>query len=211
MRRFLSKFFILSICFVPAFDVQARPVSYPGGYTVMFMNDDDANAMHLHYSPSAKYSLGYRFEHQRDEDYELHALQGNILLKRWNNPASQANFYLKSGIGFADGSDDGSLAGFVGIAADWEDRRFFTSYENRIVEAGDVDSFFMQHARAGVAPYVGDYGDLHTWFMVQVHHTPKDEDKVTVTPLVRFFKDVHLLEAGISNQGKVLFNYVIRY
>lgn len=211
MWRFLSGLFIVTTCFVFARDVQARPVSYPGGYTAMFTNDGDANAVHLHYSPSAKYSLGYRFEHQRDEDYELHAMQGNVLLKRWNNPDSQANFYLKSGLGFADGSDGDSLAGFTGIAADWEDRRFFTSYENRVVEAGDVDSFFMQQARVGVAPYIGDYGDLHTWLMVQVHHRPEAEDAVTVMPLVRFFKGVHLAEVGMNNQGKVLFNYVIRY
>jgi hypothetical protein len=47
--------------------------------------------------------------------------------------------------------------------------------------------------------------------MLQVEHTPEAKDNFTVTPLVRFFKDVHLLEAGMNNRGEVLFNYVFRY
>ena len=100
---------------------------------------------------------------------------------------------------------------FTGLAADWEDRRYFVSYENRYTEAGDVDDFYMQSARIGVAPYIGEYGDLHTWLMLQVEHRPEADEAVTVTPIVRLFKDVHLVEAGMNNQGSLLFNYVIRY
>ena len=94
---------------------------------------------------------------------------------------------------------------------DWENRRFFTSYENRYTKAGDLKDFYMQSARVGIAPYIGDYGDLHTWAMLEVDHSPQGEDHFTVTPMVRFFKDVHLVEAGVSNRGDVLFNWVIRY
>lgn len=69
----------------------------------------------------------------------------------------------------------------------------------------------MQSARVGVAPYVGDYGDLHTWLMLEVEHNPEADDKFTLTPLVRLFKDVHLVEAGMGDDGSVLFNWVIRY
>ena len=69
----------------------------------------------------------------------------------------------------------------------------------------------MQSARVGIAPYIGDYGDLHTWLMLQVDHVPESDEQITVTPLVRLFKDVHLLEAGMSNQGDVLFNYILRF
>ena len=192
-------------------EVQARPVSYPGGVTAMFMNNGDVNSLHLHYSPTAKYSLGYKFEHWRDGDYNINAVQMNNLLKRWNKPDSQANLYLKSGVSVAhkDGDDDPAV--YTGLAADWEDRRFFVSYENRYTEAGDIDDFYMQSARVGVAPYIGEYGDIHTWLMLQVDHKPEAEDKVTVTPLVRLFKGVHLFEAGMNDNGAVLLNYVIRY
>jgi len=195
---------------------QARPVSYPGGWTVMLTNDAHANAAHIHYSPTARYSIGVRNEYQRGGDYYMSSVQMNNLIKRWNSTDSQANLYLKSGIGaaYSDAGDfDGEVnaAGFTGIALDWEDRRYFTSYENRVIEAGDIGGEFSQSARVGIAPYIGDYGDLHTWFMVQVDHAPESDEPVTVTPLLRFFKDVHLMEAGVSNQGDVLFNYIVRF
>ena len=142
--------------------------------------------------------------------------QMNNLLKRWNQKNSQANIYLKSGVGAAtafSGKNDGETkpAGFVGFAADWENRRFFTSYENRYFEGGEIDSFYKQSARVGVAPYEGDYGDLHTWLMLQVDHKPQDDEEFTVTPLVRLFKGVNLWEAGVSDNGDILFNWVVRY
>lgn len=196
--------------------VSARPVSYPGGWTSMLMNNGDMNSLHVHYSPTAKYSIGVRSTYHRDDDFWHNTLQVNNLLKRWNKPDSQANLYLKSGLGaaYSDAGDfDGEIAPavFTGLATDWEDRRLFVSYENRYMEAGDIHDGFHQSARVGVAPYIGDYGDLHTWLMLEVEHAPESDDNFTVTPLVRFFKDVHLLEAGMNNRGEVLFNYVIRY
>ena len=218
MRYLYSSIFVWALLgmglFIPHAD--ARPVSYPDGWTLMLMNNGDKNTAHLHYSPTAKTSLGYKFEYWRDREFTINAFQMNNLLKRWNKKESQANLYLKSGLGAAysdlgdfDGETD--LAGFTGIAADWEKRRFFTSYHNRYTEAGDIDDFFIQSARVGIAPYVGDYGDLHTWLMLEVEHTPESEDNFTVTPLVRLFKDVHLLEAGMNNRGDLLFNYTFRY
>lgn len=207
---------LLGVGLVISSIVQARPVSYPGGWTGMMMNDGDKNSVHIHYSPTAKRSLGYRFEYWRDKKVTLNTVQMNNLLKRWNNKDSQANLYLKSGVGIAYSDIDGldrttSAAGFVGLAADWEDRRFFISYENRYTEAGEMGDFFQQSARIGVAPYVGNYGDLHTWLMLQVEHMPESDDDFTVTPLVRLFKDVHLFEAGVSHRGEAILNYVFRY
>lgn len=200
--------------FIPS--AHARPVSYPGGWTLITENNGDLNSGLIHYTPTTNTSIGYKFEYWRDKDITINAIQMNNLLKRWNNPDSQANLYLKSGLGIAHsnaGEFDGdtSAAGFTGIAADWENRRFFVSYENRYTEAGRMDDFYMQSARVGITPYVGDYGDLHTWVMLQVEHNPEAQDNVTVTPLVRLFKDVHLLEAGMNNRGEVLFNYIYRY
>jgi hypothetical protein len=180
------------------------------------MNDGDKNSVHVHYSLTAKTSIGYKFEYWPDKELNLHALQINKLLKRWNKTESQANLYIKSGIGVAY-SDLGifdsksGASGFTGIAVDWEDRRRFISYENRFTEINGIDDFFQQSARVGWAPYQGDYGDLHTWLMLQLEHMPENADKHTVTPLVRFFKDVHLLEFGVNNHNKVLINYIFRY
>lgn len=211
--------FILTTLFSYGFilsPVSARPISYPGGWTTMLVNDGDKNTAHIHYSPTVKTSIGYKFEYWRDDEFVINAAQMNNLLKRWNKKESQANIYLKSGLGvassvqgnFEDGTD---AAAFTGLSADWENRRLFVSYENRYTEAGDIHDGFHQSARIGVTPYIGDYGDLHTWLMLEVGHDPEDENNFTVTPLVRFFKGVNLIEAGVSNQGTVLFNWVVRY
>lgn len=212
----LRRYSFLGIVLMIPFFVQARPVSYPGGWTVMQMNDGEKNIAHIHYSPTAKTSVGYKFEYWRDRDMTVNAVQVNHLLRRWNRPDSQANLYLKSGIGVAN--SDGlaadsktSLAGFMGIATDWEDRRHFVSYANRYTWVDEVDAFFQQSFRLGWAPYEGDYGDLHTWLMLQVEHSPESDNQLTLTPLVRLFKDVHLLEAGMSNRRELVFNYIFRY
>lgn len=198
-------FVIASIC------SEARPVSYPTGTTVMFMNDGDVNSVHMHYSPTARYSVGYRGFYSRLGSYHFNGLQFNYLAKRKNMPAAQANFYVKSGLGVATQDSQNSLAAFVGVAMDWENRRYFTSYENRYVQADVMSSSFSQEARVGFAPYIGDYGDLHTWLMIQLDHNPNTQDEFRVTPLVRFFKGEYLTEIGMSDSGEVLFNFVARF
>lgn len=186
--------------------VQARPVSYPGGWTVMSLTDSDKNTFHGHYSPTARLSVGYKHEYWRDTNTVINAIQINNLIKRWNQPDSQANFYSKSGFGVSDGKP----AAFTGIATDWETRRYFASYENRYTEA-DSARFYMQSGRIGIAPYVGNYGDWHTWFMLQVDHMPATTTTLTLTPLVRVFKSVYLLELGIRNGQDILVSAIFRY
>lgn len=207
---------IALIVIVPFNPAEARPVSYPGGMTAITTNNGDKNSLLLHYSPTAKTAIGYKMEYWRKGEYTINAVQANHLVQRWNKPGSQANLYVKGGAGiasdkFQDFSGNIDPAGFIGLATDWEDRRFFVSYENRYTDAGDYGDGFRQAARIGFAPYEGDYGDLHTWLIVEVEHAPEETDEVTVTPLVRFFKDVHLMEAGMRDDGSVLFNWIYRY
>jgi len=190
---------------------EARPVSYPGGWTAMQMNDGDTHSLHLHYTPTIRYSVGYKGEHWREGEWWFHGAQLNMLLKRWNMPKAQANAYFKTALGLGQKGDDTDAAGFVGFAADWETRRYFTSYENRYTEPGVADGFAMHRARLGVAPYIGDYGDVHTWLMVQVDYNPSREEEVVVTPMVRLFKDVYMAELGLSHRGDVMFNWVVRF
>ena len=212
----MGRLIILLFCLF-SLTANARPVSYPGGWTMMQMNNANMNALHIHYSPTAKYSLGYKGEYWKEQKWQFHGLQYNYLINRFNKKASQANIYFKSGVGVvhsdeAPFSNKNEEAGFAAIAMDWEDRRFFTSYEGRYTYAGDIGKLFVQTARVGVAPYIGDYGDTHTWLMLQTMHNPTVEgEEINITPLVRIFKDVYLFEAGISFDGDILFNSIIRF
>jgi len=199
------------ICLISS-GVFARPVSYPDGWTLMQMNDAENNSLHVHYSPTRHYSIGYKAEYHRDADWQFHGGQLNYLVQRWNAPSEQANLYFKSGAGLAiDHTGDGSAAAFAGIAADWETRRYFTSYENRYTYAEAIEKHFSQKARIGIAPYIGDYGDYHTWLMLQLDHHPTHHHEITLTPLVRLFKGDIMAEAGMSNRGTLLLNSIVRF
>ena len=189
----------------------ARPVSYPTGWTVMVMNDKDANSTHVHYSPTAKYSVGLRHEYMRDAGAHVGSVQLNNLLKRWNKKGEQANIYLKSGVGVARDDGDYSPAAFTGLATDWETRRYFTYYENRLFWTDDSEKFIKHKARVGIAPYIGDYGDLHTWLMIQADYDAGEDDSFSVTPLVRFFKGSTLVEAGYNLDNGVQANFIQRF
>ena len=54
----------------------------------------------------------------------------------------------------------------------------------------------------GIAPYIGEYGDIHTWFMIKIDHTPEFDRNLVFTPHIRFFKNVHLVEVGADTKGK---------
>lgn len=190
----------------------ARPVSYPGGWTVMQTNELGSHYLHIHYSPSAKYSIGYRREIMSQSDINFHSIQYNRLVKRWNKPQEQANFYWKSGAGVftSDQNNSSQVGAFTGFAVDWETRRYFTSYENRYYYLNNQYKEFSQKARLGIAPYIGDYGDIHTWLMLQVDNTPQNPDNFIVTPLIRIFKGPVMIETGYSENDEFLFNFIYR-
>lgn len=192
----------------------------------MQSNNGVSSSVLLHHSSSAKNAWGYRAEWFRQSDQQFHGLQWNHLAKRWNQPKSQANVYVRSSVGINRYSDGPTqAAGFLGVSADWETRRWFTSYENRFFTDESSD-FFAQKARIGLAPYVGDYGDWHTWVMLQFDHRSSQEPmnlssrkpmnassipSEEATLLFRWFKGAYLGEAGFSNRGNALFNFIVRF
>ena len=176
----------------------------------MQMNDHDSNSLHLHYSPTAKDSIGYYGELLREENIKLHTMQYNRLLKRWNMEDAQANAYLKVNLGAAENSNDWDLAARIGFSADYETRRIFFSYENKYTDAGSFDAF-NQTTRIGFAPYEAGYEDLNTWLMLQVNHDPEKRDNIVVTPLVRMFYGEYLWEVGYSDNDQILFNWIARF
>jgi len=192
----------VAACLLIGAAAQARPVSYEGGWTVIEETDRGSTSLLVHYTPNPSWSVGPKVEWARKDDRLFAGAQATYLAHRWFGEDYQANLYAFTGVGAAWGIDDNDAdaqaAGFVGVMADWETRRWFVSYKARAFEAGDVGGGVMQAARLGWAPYEGDFGDLHTWLMVEVDHRPEAEEPVGVTPLLRFFKGPVLFEAGWS-------------
>ena len=108
-------FFILA-----STNIEARPISYSGGSTLMMFSDNMKDSLYYHYSPSYKYSVG--IENLKDknlrDDYSY--LRFTYLINRKNNLHSQRNLYFQSGL-----SNKSSNHFFYGIHGDWETRRWF--------------------------------------------------------------------------------------
>ncbi|HEY1096680.1 MAG TPA: hypothetical protein VGF14_05520 [Alphaproteobacteria bacterium] len=211
----------LSLCIaliLLAGTAQARPLSYPGGTMLMFDNDVMQNNVFAGYTVDPKNAFGYRLMYDRETASTFHGAQWNHLLNRWNNPDSQANLYLQSAVGVIDRQSEApgqeyQPGAMTGILADWEDRRFFVSYENKVRIAEDEQwRNFTQSGRLGIAPYVAEAGSLHTWLMVQFDHRPQLDDTFTTTPLVRLFYDSYLVEAGYNiDEQTPLVNLMIHF
>jgi hypothetical protein len=192
-------------------EAQARPLSYPSGVMVMTENSGDDHALDLIYTLTTQFGAGVHVGYDAKADVHHYALAVNTLVWRGNYPDAQANFYVLSGVGTAHEAARDSGLIYGGIEADWENRRFYTQYQNRYFYAGDVKREFEQKARIGVAPYIGEAGDVHTWLILQANHMPQDEDNFTLTPLVRMFYNTHLVEVGYSDNNELLFNYTHQF
>lgn len=195
----------------------ARSVSYKDGWTFITTNDADSDSAYVHYSPAADYSIGIKGEYFRDRKYVVNTGQLNVLVKRWNMPGWQANAYVKAGAGGAVTADSaknvrGAPALMAAFAADWETRRYYLSYEAQVLYAGDIDFRCTQKGRIGIAPYVAEYGDIHTWLMAEVKYEPtRKTEQFMVTPLVRFFTGTILAEVGADYKGNVMANWTIYF
>ncbi len=210
MKRFLP-LCLFALIAMPESALAVKPITYPGGATVMSMNDGMENTLHVLYTLTPRFSTGIRTTYDRTDDYGVAMVEGNFLLNRWNAPDSQGNLFLTLGAGGAysdkekfDKETTPALA--AGVLADWEDRRYLISYENEYLMAGDIADAFHQSGRIGIAPYVAEYGALHTWVMLQIDHHLEQDDPVTLTPLIRLFQGDYLGEVGVSDTGKLLLN-----
>jgi hypothetical protein len=190
----------------------ARPVSYPGGWTVLQFNDGGSNSLWVHASPDARYSVGYFGQYDRTDEWTQHSIRATRLIKRWNAKASQANIYAYGGLGLVNfkDADNSEGAGHIGLSADWETRSLFVMGEAKAAQLGDKQEVEYL-GRLGFAPYEGDYGDLHLWLMLQGQHKPTAEETFVTTPMARLFWDVNLVEVGWQVETEtVMFNWIIR-
>lgn len=188
---------------VPAIAV-ANPVSFKDGWGIMPTYTPDWHDLQVNYSLTNRYSVGlseyFRLGSEGTTTFGL--LQGNYLIKRWNEMDSQANVYGSLGFGGRyDTSEYDSFAGYGALEADYETRRIYTLISAESLQsAGDVD-YSRVRGRAGVAPYKAPIDELHTWLIVQTEYMTAMDDSWAITPLVRFFLNNYAVEVGASLEG----------
>lgn len=178
-----------------AYGADARPISYSGGYTLMLKSDSITDSALVHYSPTHKYSIG--LEAVNDKFLNKNYLYARLtyLLGRKNTQNSQSNLYLQSGI---SSRELGHY--FYGIQGDWETRRLFAGFNYKKIKT-DAEDLTAQYLQFGVAPYLGDYGDLHTWLMIKTKKNTAADGWDTY-PVLKLFWGSTLVEVGYSKQSK---------
>ena len=110
MRRAILWIAIVSLTMLTCSVVQARPVSYTGGWTFIEVANRASTAGLVHYSPTHNFSVGLRHEWQRADDVKLTAIQPTLLVKRWFGREYQGNLYLTGGLGTAKGASPDNRA-----------------------------------------------------------------------------------------------------
>ena len=195
--------------------VQAKPISYVDGVMVMQENDETGHTISMDYTITPDYAVGWYDKWEENErngkGFSEHGPEFNTLIKRWNLSDGQANIFNSTGVGIADEAGKTRGAAWTSILADYETRRIFSSYEIRGMYADDINSSVWQRARVGVAPYLANYDDVATWFMVQVDDHPSKTDTYVVTPLVRLFYQSTLVEVGYSSNRHLMLNWDLQF
>jgi len=92
------KALIILVFFFHIANLEARPISYSGGYTLMMESNNMQDSVYYHYSPSYKYSLGIQQIKDKYFNSNYSYLRLTYLLNRRNTKNSQRNLYLQSGL-----------------------------------------------------------------------------------------------------------------
>jgi len=185
----MYKFIGLFIALVFASYVESRPISWTGGSTMMYKSNSMMSSYYYHYSPSYKYSVGAEYINDRHYNDQYISIRSTYLLDRKNTKASQRNLYLTASI--STKSDDDL---YYGVHGDWETRRYFTSFsilDKRARQKNYTENEF----QIGIAPYLGEYNQLHTWIMLKSKEDTRN-DKWKTYPFIKLFKGDFLLEVG---------------
>ncbi len=199
-----SIFILLFLCVTAHRATWANPVSFKGGYGVMPAYNDDWSDLQVNYSVTNRYSLGISsfYREGKDSTASFGLGQFNYLLRRWNELDSQANVNLSLGLGGRhDSHDDGALAGYGALEADYETRRVYTQLSAETLQSEGSVQFNRFRGRIGFTPYVAPFDALQTWVVLQVDEMPEMHESSRVTPLLRFFYNNFVLEVGASIEG----------
>lgn len=199
----IIKMIILGLFIV--FNIEARPISYSGGTTLMFKSDNVSNSVYLHYSPTYKYSIGIEKVKNKFYDNNKSYLRLTYLLNRKNTFTSQRNLYFQSGV-----MPNNTENIFYGVHGDWETRKLFIGFGIKDIQSKYGMDYKDEYLQLGFAPYVGDYNDLHTWIMLKTKKNTLT-NKASTYPELKFFKGNALMKFGYGANTNWDLHFMYRF
>lgn len=207
--RFLA---FLTILYATA-AAKAHPVSFKSGFGLMSYNSTKTNELLLTYSLTHRFAVATTY--LSDDESEFLIPRANFLVQRWNNENSQGNVYLSAGSGL-ETYDNRSYSAHLGeLVADWESRKYYTYFEHQYIKRKDranpaiaKRNYSHSKLRLGFAPFLADYSDLNSWFIIQLDRH-LDDKKIKPTQFIRFYIKNVLWEIGADFNGGFAFNFMI--
>ena len=199
-----------------ATSVQAAPMSFKDSVTVMGDFGPNTKELAANYALTARDALGAGLVYMRSDDYgrDRTAVEAiyTRLIKRWNMPDAQANFWFIGGIGSVRGNDfsgDRAVA-TPGFEADYETTRIYVVAQYRMFRAKQL-----QHdtamARVGFSFYEVDYDQLQPWFVLEARRTKGLSDKIEVTPMLRLVQNRFVIELGVNTSRQWRANFLYTF
>lgn len=206
-----NKLMILFLLFLSP-PLMAHPTSFQGAWSLM--NESTTDTRHTMLTYSHRYWLAsaahyVRMENPEEQNtFEMGGVGLNALIKRWNLPKSQGNFYISAAGGreFTQGLSERNVAKLA-IDLDWEDRDYYIALGHRQYFRQDFDDIDVKKLRLGFSPYLGEFDELNTWFIVEAMQM--NQETIEVTPMFRFYYRNVLWEVGSSLRGNWMFNFMV--
>lgn len=194
----------------------AHPVTFEGGYSFMAEMSRPLQSYSVGYSPRWWWSTGAAVE-TVDQERIYSSVHFGVLLKRWNLEHAQGNFYVFGGPGYYTQRVQGHViddGGFtrMGAQLDFETRRHY--FNARYVERRTFDGFDaldnLYDVAVGIAPYVANYSDIHTWIILRYMDGDKMRESM-LSPTVRFFYRNFFWEVAMSTRGEPQLNLMTHF
>jgi hypothetical protein len=209
------KLFVFISLLVAVQYAQAHPVSFEDSVGIMGYHAPKVSHMQVNYSWRHWFATGvHHFSLKtQDEMKSMNLISTNFLVKRWNGSSYQANIYTNLAVGMSDLSQESRPLGMGSVQFDIEDRKYYflAKYSRLASEASE--ELTQITLRAGVAPYVANFNDIHSWIIIEWQSNlflGQDLD-VDITPYLRVFYKNVLFEIGHSLDGHMRFNFISHF
>jgi len=188
----------------------AHPTTYEGGFSIMSEMNKKTKEISLIYSPKYWLGAGLVFIKAPESPYLLSSQLG-WLIKRWNLPSAQGNFYSFAGLG-STLTNNSRLIYRLGIQLDYETRRIYTfmKYAEHRFFSNNEEIQDELNLAVGLAPYLADFDELNSWLIFKMVMTDRF-NQIKYMALIRFFYKNFLWEIGQSFNGDSQFNFMLRF
>ncbi len=193
----------------------AHPVAYANSNSIMTWNSKEMSDWMFTHTFAPTYSLSARYLRIETTEGErtFYIPHANFLAKRWNELDSQANIYLSAGHGGEKVDHSLKNASFFALETDWESRKYYVSFKQEALLTYNkhTSNLYVTKARAGFAPYLAEFNELNSWFILEVSKQSKSQENFMLTPMVRLFYHNVLTEFGVSQKGDAQFNFMVHF